>query len=254
VPDAEQGGAAMTRQLGPGPATVEGLRWLARVGPAPIDAWGCAMGWVPGTARSHAARLTRAGWVERAALPRGDGSLLFASRLGVQVAKVRAPSAPDPGPTWWAHLSGCAWVAAWLTARGRQMLGPRELLIDDSWSGELSGLAGPRRTMHRPDLVGVVPGRRPAAIEVELTRKSKPRLRAILGLHARWIATGRSGACVYVCGDAAMRELVISQAALAGLSLEDGGLRIELLETIKQLAIAAANETAARARVAGAAR
>ena len=244
----------MSRQLGPGPATVEGLRWLARVGPAPIDAWGCAMGWVPGTARSHAARLTRAGWVARAALPRGEGSLLFATKLGVQVAEVRAPAAPDPGPTWWAHLSGCAWVAAWLTARGREMLGPRELLIDDSWSGELSGLAGPRRTMHRPDLIGVVPTRRPAAIEVELRRKSKPRLRAILDLHARWIATGRSGACVYVCGDAAMRELVTSQAALAGLSLEDGGLRIELLETIKQLAIAAADETTARARVAGAPR
>jgi hypothetical protein len=145
-------------------------------------------------------------------------------------------------------------VAAWLTARGREMLGPRELLIDDSWSGELSGLAGPRRTMHRPDLIGVVPTRRPAAIEVELRRKSKPRLRAILDLHARWIATGRSGACVYVCGDAAMRELVTSQAVLAGLSLEDGGLRIELLETIKRLALAAADETTARARVAGEAR
>jgi hypothetical protein len=145
-------------------------------------------------------------------------------------------------------------VAAWLTARGREMLGPRELLIDDSWSGELSGLAGPRRTMHRPDLIGVVPTRRPAAIEVELRRKSKPRLRAILDLHARWIATGRSGACVYVCGDAAMRELVTSQAALAGLRLEDGGLRIELLETIKRLALAAADETTDRARVAGEAR
>jgi hypothetical protein len=145
-------------------------------------------------------------------------------------------------------------VAAWLTARGREMLGPRELLVDDSWSGELIGLAGPRRTMHRPDLVGVVPSRRPAAIEVELRRKSNSRLPAILNLHARWIATGRSGACVYVCGDAVMRELVISQAEIAGLTLEDGGLRIELLETIKQLAIAAADETAARARVAGAAR
>lgn len=244
----------MRRQLGPGPATVEGLRWLARVGPAPIDAWGCAMGWVPGTARSHAARLTRAGWVDRAALPRGDGSLLFATRLGVQVAEVLTTPAPDPGPTWWAHLSGCAWVAAWLTTRGREMLGPRELLADDSWSGELRGLAGPRRVMHRPDLVGVVPAKRPAAIEVELRRKSKPRLRAILDLHARWIAAGRSGACVYVCGDPVMRELVIGQAALVGLSVEHGAIRIELLDTIKQLTLAAADETAARARVAGAAR
>ena len=113
---------------------------------------------------------------------------------------------------------------------------------------------GPGGRCIDPDLIGVVPSRRPAAIEVELRRKSKPRLRAILNLHARWISAGRSGACVYVCGDAGMRELVASQAALAGLSLEDGGLRIELLETIKQLAIAAADETAARPRVAGEAR
>ena len=35
--------------LGPGPASLEGLRWLCRVGPAPIDAWGCAMGGLRGT-------------------------------------------------------------------------------------------------------------------------------------------------------------------------------------------------------------
>ncbi len=181
------GGVVVSRRLGPGPATVEGLRWLARVGPAPIDAWGCAMGWVPGTARSHAARLTRVGWVARAAMRHGGGWLLFATRLGVHVAVVPVPPAPEPAPTWWAHLAGCAWVAAWLTARGREILGPRELLVDDSWRGELNGVSTPRRAVHRPDLVGVVPSRRPAAIEVELARKSKARLRAILSLHARWI-------------------------------------------------------------------
>ena len=253
MPVGDLGGAAVSRRLGPGPATVEGLCWLARVGPAPVDAWACAMGWHPGTARSHAARLTRVGWVERTSTKRGRGSLLFATRLGVQVAEVPVPPAPEPAPTWWAHLAGCAWVAAWLTARGREMLAPRELLLDDAWSGELS--AGPgRRVVHRPDLVGVVPGRRPAAIEVELARKSKARLRAILGLHARWIAAGRSGACVYVCGDDAIRELVVSQAALAGLRLEDGGLRVELLETIKELALAASAEAIAETRVVGAPR
>ncbi len=133
------------------------------------------------------------------------------------------------------------------------MLGPRELLLDVGWSGELVAGAG-RRVMHRPDLVGVVSGRRPAAIEVELARKSKTRLRAILGLHATWIATGRSGACVYVCGDDAIRELVISQAALAGLRLQDGGLRVELLETVKKLALAGSPEPAPQARLAGALR
>jgi hypothetical protein len=55
------------------------------------------------------------------------------------------------------------------------MIGSRELLIDDAWRGVLND--GARSVVHRPDLIGVVPGRRPAVIEVELTRKSRVRLR-----------------------------------------------------------------------------
>ena len=133
------------------------------------------MGWAPGTARSPAARLTRVGWVARAGRPKGVGSLLYATATGVRVAELRLPPAPAAAPTWWAHLAGCAWTAAWLTARRREMLGSRELLIDDAWRGVLND--GPRSVVHRPDLIGVVPGRRPAVIEVELTRKSRVRLR-----------------------------------------------------------------------------
>jgi hypothetical protein len=229
----------MRRGIGPGPASLEGLRWLCRVGPAPIDAWSCAMGWAPGNARSHAARLTREQWISRVARPRGEGSLFFATKRGVGVAGVDVPPVPVPAPTWWRHLEACAWVAAWLTARQREMLGPRELLVRQAWRGELLGLPGPRELVHRPDLVGVVPGRRPAAVEVELRRKSKTRLRAILKLHARWIAAGQSGACVYVCGDEEIRRLVLGQAALAGLDQEDGSLRMELLGTIKRVALEA---------------
>lgn len=195
------------------------------------------MRWAPVTARSHAARLSRLGWVGRTSMARGAGSLLFATTLGVQVAGVAAESAPEPAPTWWSHLAACAWVAAWLTVRQREMLGPRELLLDESWRGELFGLAGSRPIVHRPDLVGVVPGRLPAAIEVELTRKSKERLRAILGLHASWIATGRSGACVYVCGNTDVLYLVVAQAAQVGLEVGNGSLRVELLDTIRALAL-----------------
>jgi hypothetical protein len=166
----------------------------------------------------------------------GKGSLLFATRQGVQVSGVAALPAPAPGPTWWAHHAGCAWVAAWLTVRRREMLAPRELLLDDSWRGPLPG-ALRDRLVHRPDLVGVVPGRRPAAIEVELTRKSKARLRSILSLHAEWIATGHSGACVYVCRDDSLRELVVAQANQVGLHAANGSLRVELLDAIKRLAL-----------------
>ena len=118
------GGEGMRPGVGPGPASLEGFRWLCRVGPAPIDAWSCAMGWAPGNARSHAARLTREQWLSRVPRPRGEGSLFYATREGVGVAGLDVPPVPVPAPTWWRHLEACAWVAAWLTAREREMLGP----------------------------------------------------------------------------------------------------------------------------------
>ena len=180
----------MSTKLGPGPASKEGLRWLSRVGPAPIDAWGCAMGWAPGNARSHVARLTREQWLGRVARPRGEGSLFFATRQGIRVAGVDVLPAPTPAPIWWDHMAASG-VGCCVADRA-----------DRLWQGEVKAVAGSRRLVHPPDLVGIVPGRRPAVIEVELARKSKARLRAILGLYCRWIANGKVGACVYVCGNA----------------------------------------------------
>lgn len=193
------------------------------------------MGWSSGTGRSHVARLTCEGWIARVGRPLGKGSLFFATRLGVRVAGVDVPPAPPPAPIWWDHHDACAWVAAWLTVRGRGLVGPRELIADESWQGEVKASPGARRLIHTPDLVGIVPGRRPAAIEVELARKSKARLRAILGLHSRWIASGKTGACVYICGNADVHKLVIAQAKHVGLRTSDGSLRVELLDTIKEL-------------------
>ena len=89
----------VSRRLRPCPATIDGLRWLARVGAAPIDAWACAMGWAWPTARSHATRLSRGGWVARTWLSRGQGSPLFVTRTGVHVADVPVPESPPPAPT-----------------------------------------------------------------------------------------------------------------------------------------------------------
>ena len=189
------------------------------MGAAPLDAWTCCDGVGAGD-RSFSCREadSRAagsiGWRR----PLGKGSLFFATRLGVRVAGVDVPPAPPPAPIWWAHHDACAWVAAWLTVRGRGLVGPRELIADESWQGEVKASPGARRLIHTPDLVGIVPGRRPAAIEVELARKSKARLRAILGLHSRWIASGKTGACVYVCGNADVHKLVIAQAEHVGLA------------------------------------
>jgi hypothetical protein len=193
------------------------------------------MGWAVPTAKSHAARLTREHWIGRVARSHGAGSLLFATRQGVRVAGVDVPPAPAPAPIWWDHLAASAWVAAWLTVRGRDLVGPRELIADRSWQGAVKASPGSRRLVHTPDLVGIVPGRRPAAIEVELARKSKARLRAILALHYRWIASGKTGACVYVCGTIDVHKLVVAEAEQVGQRLVDGSLRVEMLDTVREL-------------------
>ena len=234
----------MTRVLRPGPATMEGLRWLSRVGPAPLDAWRCAMGWSEVAARSHARRLEREGWLARYPMTRGNGSLFVATRIGVAVASVPVRAAGEPGPTWWAHHCGCAWMAAWLTVRDREFIGGRELLGRDDWSAEISWRdhKGPHTSGHRPDLVGIRPDGRPVAIEVELAQKSAERLKAILRLHAGWRAAGKTNGAWYVCGDedgcARIRKIA---TATGHFTSDDPGLRVRLLEAIRTEASEAAD-------------
>jgi hypothetical protein len=64
------------------------------------------------------------------------GALLFATPLGVQAAGADAlPLRRPPSAVSWPHHEACAQMAAYLTVRGREMLAPRELLLDDPWSG-----------------------------------------------------------------------------------------------------------------------
>jgi len=221
--------------------SVRGLAWLARVGPTPLEAWGCAMGWRRRSVFSHADRLVRAGWAVRYPMVRGQGSLLVASRSGVRIAGVAVTPSPRPAPTWWAHLQACAWMAAWLTVREREMQGPREVVADASWSGELrwSDRSGSHKAGHRPDLAWLADGVR-VAVEVELARKSTPRLEAIVALHARWRAAGRTGGVIYVCGDKQGCDRVRDIAATRGLGTGRGeGLRVEALAVVREQAMEA---------------
>jgi hypothetical protein len=69
-------------------------------------------------------------------------------------------------------LVGCGWTAAWLTAREREMLAPREILPDDGWRGELEwqDSRGWHKSGHRPDFVASLPSGARLPIEVELRR------------------------------------------------------------------------------------
>jgi hypothetical protein len=107
---------------------------------------------------------------------RTHGSL-FATRLGVAVASVPVRAAGEPAPTWWANHCGCTWVAAWLTVRGREFIGGRELLGRDEWSDKIiwRDHKGQHDARHRPDLVGIRADGMPVAVEVELAQKSVER-------------------------------------------------------------------------------
>jgi hypothetical protein len=224
----------------PGPATMRGLEWLAGVGPVSHPAWAAAMGWGPSATFRHAARLIDVGWAERQAMTRGDGSLIYATRAGVAVSGVRATvlTAP-PAPTTWAHCEACGWVAAWLTARGRHMIGPRELLAGVEWQGQLRWRehGSERARGHRPDLLAAITPEGPLMpVEVELATKSHARLHAVLALHARWVASGKARALIYVCGDTQLADRVRGTAEPLGLDETRRTLRIELLDVIRDAA------------------
>lgn len=223
-----------------GGAALRVLGWLARVGPAPVEAVAVAFAWTERRALQCVAQLVEDGWVRRQAMTRGDGSLLLVTAAGVERvrATVRARSRP-PAPTWWAHHVGCAWTAAWLTVRGRAMQGPAEVDGDGSWWGKLSwrDRRGSHEVGHRPDLAWLPDGGGRVAIEVELARKTTPRLEAVLGLHAAWRAGGGTAGVIYVCGDEPTRERVAKLAAERGLSDErGGGLRVDLLGEVQRQA------------------
>jgi hypothetical protein len=140
-------------------------------------------------------------------------------------------------------------MAAWVKLRGHELLGARELLEDDEWSGEISwhDRSGFKNATHRPDLIALhrAGGRFP--VEVELTKKSAGRLRTILMRHAVWRSSRKSGGVIYVCADQAGRERIARHGADVGIA-RGRGLRVELLDSIKDQALAAGEAVRATRR------
>lgn len=226
--------------MGPGPSSMAGLTWLAGVGPSPLEAWGVAMSWGRRATYSHVSRLRSCGLLDSCDRRRGQGSLVYATRSGAHECGVRVPFVDgEPSPHAWPHHDASAWTAAWLTARGRELIGPRSMLNRREWRGELQWRERGelRRRGHRPDLAGRLPGGGFLPIEVELSLKSSARLKAVCALHARWVSSGHCPAVVYVCADTELAARVRTVGEAAGLSVNTGTLRLELLHTVKEEAV-----------------
>jgi hypothetical protein len=101
------------------------------------------------------------------------------------------------------------------------MLAPRELLVDEHWVGQLqlSEHDETRRRRHRPDFIATAANGDTMAAEIELTPKSRPRLRAVLGMYLGWLGAGRVEAVLYVVDGERERRLVQREARDAGLEL-----------------------------------
>jgi hypothetical protein len=192
------------------------------------------MRWSQPTAEDHARRLERAGWLSRHPTSYGEGSLLLATRDGIQRVAVPVSPMRPPAPTWWEHARACAWAAAWLTQRGQLQLGSRELASAEDWRGELRwhDRSGWRTSGHQPDLVRMIDGTA-VAVEVELARKSTPRVSAILALHALWRAQGKTAGVTYICANHRACERIQRLGARHGLARGKGGLGLRTLDEIE---------------------
>ena len=105
--------------VAPGPRSIEGLAWLARVGASPLEPWRLVMGWSRAVGYDHARRLAAAGLVRTVRMTQGDGSLFVTTAAGA--ARVGYPASwalRSIGPSTWAHACACAWVSAWLQVVG----------------------------------------------------------------------------------------------------------------------------------------
>jgi hypothetical protein len=193
------------------------------------------MGWTEVAARSHARRLETEGWLGRVAMLWGQGSMFYVTKLGVRVLGTGLGAQPAPQPNWWAHHSACACTAAWLTVRERRFLGEPEIRHSGEWAERLTWYdsRGWKKSGHRPDLIAWAPDDSVHAIEVELARKAKARLNAILSLHNTWMLHGKVGKLVYIVGDADDARR-IRRAMERNVFLGEGRVRVESLEVIKR--------------------
>jgi hypothetical protein len=218
----------MGKAKGPGPRSLEALKWLARVDVAGLEPWGLAMGFGSRATYSHAQRLQAAGLVAR--IYDREGSVVAITPAGRRLA------CADPGQVplgatrglGLRHARAVSWVAALLAARGRDWLSDRELRGRPEWRIPVSW--GSSHGTHRPDAASTTAGRS-VAVEVELSHKAPRRLRAILAGYEVTTTEGGLSGVLYVSDRDDVLRAVARAAARVGLS--HGAVRTRSLASVQ---------------------
>jgi hypothetical protein len=202
----------------PGPGSLRLLVWVARLGVAGVEPTRLALGLGQAAAYSHIARLGREGLLWRVNVGDGGGGVIAVTHAGANEARRvggegLVSAARSIAPRSGRHGRAVSWVAASLTLRGLEWLGPAQLRAGSGWRSRRDD--GHR---HSPDLGLVDPDGYRSAIEVELTPKNTTRLKAILGGYGELIRGGPLSDVSYVTDRRDVAELVRRQAALAGVA------------------------------------
>lgn len=214
---------------GPGPRSVEALRWVERLDAVGLDALACAFEFGRRAAYSHVSRLSDAGLVER--VYDREGSLVAITAAGRRLVRpdlVDCRSVQRGGVrSRAAHARAISWVAARAALRGQTWISEREMTQESGW--RFRTLTGERRT-HRADLGVVADGVR-LAVEVELMAKAPARLRGILSGYEGQLHAGALDGVVYVCDDPLVARAL--QRAVSQVGLRAEGFRQVALSQIE---------------------
>lgn len=215
------------RARGPGPRSVEALRWLARVEVAGIEPLWCAIGvgWRAGY--SHVERLEHAGLVERTFDPGGTVVSITAAGRRTVTADQRTIRARTQG-SGLRHARAVSWVAALATLREHAWVSDLEARSRPEWLVPVVWAS--RRAQHRPDLGIELRGAR-VAVEVEQSAKAPRRLDAILAGYEHALASGTLAGLIYVSDRPDVLAAVSRSATRVGLLQRQ--MRTRTLESVQ---------------------
>jgi hypothetical protein len=190
---------------------VEMVAWLGRIGAATVEQVGERFGLCESWTGVRLKRLAHEGLLEYSKLLYRRPGMYLATRRGLRLAGLPGIPVFDASPGGYEHAWQMANVAIALHRElpGWRMLAERELRTpqarrEHSTAWAKVGSVGDRAAYHRPDFALISPAGRLVVVEVELTRKDRPRMRRICRgwmrarhvEHVYYLAAERAGRAV----------------------------------------------------------